>query len=66
MDSNAAYIALSEHFRDVVALGQISGFVGLGSRDDHAFRVCAQRSEWMSVLEKLSTHNALIHALQIG
>ena len=54
MESNAAYIALSEHFRDVVALEQISGLLGWDQETIMPSGSAAQRSEWMSVLEKLS------------
>ncbi len=54
MTSNSAYAALSEHFRDVVALGQISGLLGWDQETIMPSGSAAQRSEWMSTLEKVS------------
>jgi carboxypeptidase Taq len=54
MKSNSAYTALSEHFRDVVALGQISGLLGWDQETIMPAGSAEQRSEWMSTLEKVS------------
>lgn len=54
MKSNSAYTALSEHFRDVVALGQISGLLGWDQETIMPSGSAVQRSEWMSTLEKVS------------
>ena len=54
MKSNSVYNALSEHFRDVVALGQISGLLGWDQETIMPAGSAAQRSEWMSTLEKVS------------
>ncbi|WP_069299155.1 carboxypeptidase M32 [Neptunicoccus sediminis] len=54
MNSKTAYSALADHFRDVVALGQVSGLLGWDQETIMPKGAAAQRSEWMSALEKLS------------
>ncbi|MDA9789562.1 carboxypeptidase M32 [Amylibacter sp.] len=54
MNSKSAYAALSEHFRDVVALGQISGLLGWDQETIMPSGSAPQRAEWMSTLEKVS------------
>lgn len=53
MNSMTAYSALAEHYRDVVALGQVSGLLGWDQETIMPKGAATQRSEWMSALEKV-------------
>ena len=53
MKPKSAYTALSKHFRDVTALGQISGLLSWDQETIMPSGSALQRSEWMSALEKL-------------
>lgn len=54
MNSRTAYAALADHFRDVVALGQISGQLGWDQETIMPTGSGGQRSEWMAALEKVN------------
>jgi carboxypeptidase Taq len=54
MNSKSAYSALAKHYRDVVALGQISGLLGWDQETIMPTESGAQRAEWMSALEKVN------------